>query len=135
VDAASRVGVADFTEIGVPSGALGVVESSSSQSSSFVPEGPLSVSSSSQSPSSVGVGGGAEALPEGVEEVVSDPVVPPETPVAAKRTRASSWVSQTMLVPALFTRGSAKHLRSSAQGVRAHLPSTHCANWEVMQAI
>lgn len=132
VDGAGAVGVADFTEIGVPSGTLDVESPLSSQSSS-VPEGPLSVSSS-QSSSPVGVGEGAEALPEGVE-LVSVPVVPPETPVAAKRARASSWVSQTMLVPALFTRGRAKHLRSAGQGVRAHLPSTHCANWEVTQAI
>jgi len=47
-------------------------------------------------------------FPEGVFEA-SCPVIPPETPVAAILASASDWESHAMLVPALFTRGRAKH--------------------------
>lgn len=38
-----------------------------------------------------------------------DPVIPPVAPVAAIRALASACVVQVILVPALLTRGSAKH--------------------------
>jgi hypothetical protein len=81
------VGVANFTEIGVPAGPVDADESSSSQSSSPPVE---SLSGSSSFAPNVEVGAGAEALLDGVEAVASAPVMPPETPVAAKRARASS---------------------------------------------
>lgn len=46
---------------------------------------------------------GAELAPD------PEPVIPPFAPVAAIRALASACVVQVILVPALLTRGNAKH--------------------------
>jgi len=79
-----------------------------------VPEGDASESEEiGAAMSTVPEGSGVELLElAGVEELAEadeSPVRPPGAPVAAIRDWASSAVSQAMLVPALFTSGSAKH--------------------------
>jgi hypothetical protein len=99
-----------------------------SSPSSVVSSAPPSYSQSS----GVEEGSGFEA--EIVDEKGSatgtdwSPVIPPVAPVAVILPSASAWVSQPMLVPALFTRGKAKHERPAEQVVTAHLPLTHWAN-------
>lgn len=62
------------------------------------------------------------------------PAIPPVAPVASIRLAASAEVVQVIEVPALFTRGSAAHVRVAPQGVRTNFPLTHCAKAELMQA-
>lgn len=50
-----------------------------------------------------------DEVPELVAFVWSLPVIPPVTPAASNRARASACVSQERAVPALFTSGRAKH--------------------------
>lgn len=54
-----------------------------------------------------------------------DPSIPPVAPVAAILDSASAWVSQVILVPALFTSGSAKHCVDAAQAVTCQAPPEH----------
>jgi hypothetical protein len=63
-------------------------------------------------------------FPEGVLEV-SCPVMPPETPVASILASASDWESHETLVPALLTRGRAKHEVPAPHVVSCHPPLSH----------
>jgi len=63
-----------------------------------------------------------------------NPVIPPATPVAAIRASTSADVSQAILVPGLFTSGSAAQTVPPAHGVSTNDPDTHCANDVPMQA-
>jgi len=79
---------------------------------------------------------------DGTEEGTDDdpvefepfPVMPPCAPVASILLKASLWVSQVMLVPALFTRGRAKHDVPPEHWDTSQAPLTHCAKPPCTQA-
>jgi hypothetical protein len=64
---------------------------------------------------------------------LSCPVRPPETPVACILASASVWESHTIDVPALLTRGRAKHEVPAEHALTCHWPLTHWANDPAMQ--
>lgn len=61
-------------------------------------------------------------------------MIPPAAPAAAMRAVASLSVVHASDVPALLTRGSAKHWVVAAQPMLTNLPPTHCAKPPEMQA-